>query len=201
MSMCEILVCILIALFQSIAAFSLIFKQIRIKYNIKNKIIFLGIMWIYCIVSFYLIPNQIRFILCIIVMFCIMTFILKIKDEKNIIYCFNVEIILAISEIIVTLILVLIGFDSKDIVLNPFYNLFANIFISLLAITLVNIKFIQIVLDKIINLFDKNKKFIKYLYIFVIIIYLISLKNGLELILKSNYYINVNLNVKCNKMH
>ena len=46
-------------------------------------------------------------------------------------------------------------------------------------------------LRKISDIFNKNKNLINYLYLFIVVIYIIILKNGLEFLLKSNYYINV----------
>ena len=120
-----------------------------------------------------------------------MKFLLKINDKKVILYSFNTEVLLSISEVIVTVSFVQFGIDSKMIVDNYAYNLFANILVSILAIIIVSLPFVKNILIKINALFDKNKKLIRYFYIFIVALYLVVLKNGFELILKSNYYINL----------
>ena len=187
----EELVLIIVALFfQSIAITTIIFKQ-QNETNFKNKIIFVILMWIYCIISFIFIKNQLRFALTIIVTSLIMYFILKIRDRKIILYSFNSVMLLSFSEILVTLLLVLLGISSEKIVNNIYYNLLANVLISVFAILIIYIPFVIRIIRRIIKLFDKNKKLINYLYIFLLVLYLIVSKNGLELILKSNYYINI----------
>lgn len=189
MSLEKLIVTIIASFAQSLAATVIIFAQIRSKKQL-NKIKFLMIMFLYCIVGFLFITNQLRFILCVIVISLILYFILKIKDKSVILYSFNTQIILVISEIFASLILVIFGIDSIKIVNNPYYNLIANILISALSIFLVNISFIKNILNKEINVF-KKKNLINYLYVFLLILYLIVSKNGLEFILKSNYYINI----------
>ena len=187
----EELVLIIVALFfQSIAITTIIFKQ-QNETNFKNKMIFVILMWIYCIISFIFIKNQLRFALTIIVTSLIIYFILKIRDRKIILYSFNSVMLLSFSEILVTLLLVLLGISSEKIVNNIYYNLLANVLISVFAILIIYIPFVIRIIRRIIKLFDKNKKLINYLYIFLLVLYLIVSKNGLELILKSNYYINI----------
>ncbi len=190
MSVEKIIISIIVSLFQGTAATIIICRQIQIK-ALKEKIKLLIPMCIYCSICFLFIPNQIRFILFIIITSLIIYFFLKIKDKKLILYSFNLEMIMSISEIIVTLFLVLFGINSVDIVNNNLYNLLANILISLLSICLIYIPFFIKIIYKINNMFDKNSKLINYLYIFIFVVYLIVSKNGLELILKSNYYVNI----------
>ncbi len=190
MSIEKVIVGVLAAFVQSLAAIIIIFKQIK---NIDkvNKIKFFIPMWLYCIIGFLFVPNQLRFILFILVTSIITNFALNITDKKLLLYSFNLEIIVSISEIIITLLLVLLGINSVDIVNNYLYNLIANILISLLSIGLISFKPIKILIYKVIDIFDKNRHLINYLYVFLVILYLIVSKNGLELVLKSNYYINI----------
>lgn len=67
----------------------------------------------------------------------------------------------------------------------------ANILISVFTILLIYIPFIYKTIKYILWKFDKNKNFVRYVYVFIIIIYLVIFKNGLEFLLKSNYYVNV----------
>ena len=190
MSVEKVLVSVIAALFQSVAVTTICLKQQNI--NIKSEIIkFFIPMFLYCMASFYFIPNQLRFVLFILAISLILFLILKIKDKIVLLYAFNTEIILALSEVIVTSTLVLIGINSKDIVNDQPYNLIANIIISIFGLVISYIGFIKQILNRIIMTFKKNKILINYLYMFIIVLYLVVLKNGLELILKSNYYINI----------
>lgn len=186
----RIIVSIIAALFQSLAVAFISFKQLP-KFKSKRKIIFFIILWLYCILVFLFIPNQLRFILFVTILTLEIYFILKNKNKNVLLYAFNTEIIMSISEILISLLLVLLGIDSVDIVNNQKYNLLTNILISVFATLLVCLPFVYTLLIKIIKIFDKNKSLINYLYIFLLILYLIVSKNGLEFILKSNYYINI----------
>lgn len=190
MSVEKVLVSVIAALFQSIVALIILFNQISER-TTKEKAKFLLLMYVYCIVAFLFIPNQLRFISFVIATSIIIYLTLNINDRKLVLYSFNIEIISSISELIVTLILVPFGVKSTEIVNNNFYNLLANVLISILSIIIVNIGFIKKLICKFINIFDRNRKLLNYLYIFIVMLYLIVLKNGFELILKSNYYINI----------
>lgn len=190
MSVEKVLVSVIAALFQGLAAAYVIFKQVP-KVSKTKKIIFSFLVCIYAMIVGLFIPNQLRFIIFIIVISTLMYFVLNIKDVLVILYAFNTEIFVTISEIIISLMLVTFGINSKEIVDNTFYNLLANVLISILQIALVNIKFVKIIIEKEVLLFMKNKKLINQLYVFFIILYLILSKNGLEFMLKSNYYLNI----------
>lgn len=190
MSVEKVLVSVIAALFQGLAASYVIFKQVP-KVSKTKKIIFSFLVCIYAMIVGLFIPNQLRFIIFIIVISTLMYFVLNIKDVLVILYAFNTEIFVTISEIIISLMLVTFGINSKEIVDNTFYNLLANVLISILQIALVNIKFVKIIIEKEVLLFMKNKKLINQLYVFFIILYLILSKNGLEFMLKSNYYLNI----------
>lgn len=190
MSVEKVLVSVVAALFQGLAAAYVIFKQVP-KVSKTKRIIFSFLVCIYAMIVGLFIPNQLRFIIFIIVISTLMYFVLNIKDVLVILYAFNTEIFVTVSEIIISLMLVAFGINSKKIVDNTFYNLIANILISILQIVLVNIRFVKIIIEKEVTLFMKNKKLINQLYVFFIILYLILSKNGLEFMLKSNYYLNL----------
>ena len=190
MSVEKVIVSVIAALFQSVAVTTICLKQQNI--NKKSEIIkFFIPMFLYCIFGSLFVPNQLRFLLFILVISLVLYLILKIRDKIVLLYAFNTEVILAFSEVIVTSFLVLIGINSKDIVNDQSYNLIANILISVIGILIFSISFIKLLFNKIILTFKKSKNLINYLYIVMVILYLIVSKNGLELILKSNYYINV----------
>lgn len=189
MSVEKVLVSVVASIAQSIAATAIVFNQLDSKKS-KDKILFLILMFVYCFLAILFVTNQLRFILCIIALSLILYFVIGIKDRTVILYSFNTEIILGICEIIVTLFLLFLGINSVDIVSNIKYNLLANILISIFAIVLTNLPFVKKSMNKIINIF-KKKKLVNYLYVLLLILYLIVSKNGLELILKSNYYVNI----------
>lgn len=190
MSVERILASLIIGVFQGLATTIIIFRQLE-NINIVKKIHFFLAICFYGIISFFLVPNQYRFLVFLVVSSLIIKFLLKINDKKVILYSFNTEVLLSISEVIVTVSFVQFGIDSKMIVDNYTYNLFANVLVSILAIIIVSLPFVENILRKINTLFDKNKKLIRYFYIFIVALYLVVLKNGFELILKSNYYINL----------
>jgi len=190
MSIYKIIIAITASLFQSLAATVTIFKQLN-NHKFNKKLIFFLIMLVYCIIGFLFVPNQLRFILCIIIMSLIMYFILKIKDKKVVLYSFNMVILMGAAEIVASLLLVILGVNSVDIVNNPIYNLIINMLISIFTIILVNIPFIFKLIKAVINLFNRRLELINYLYVFLLLLYLIVSKNGLEFILQSNYYINI----------
>ena len=190
MSVEKVLVSVIAALFQSVAVTTICLKQQNI--NNKSEIIkFFIPMFLYCIFGDLFVPNQLRFVLFILAISLILCLILKIKDKIVLLYAFNTEIIMAISEIIISLLLVIFGINSVDIVNNYMYNFLANILISLFSIGLIRIRLLNKAISKILDSFNRHHKLINYLYVILIIVYLIVLKNGLEFLLKSNYYINV----------
>lgn len=189
MSVEKILVSVVAGLFQMIVVCFIVFSQIS-KQTKKRKLSFAIFMWLYCTTVFLFVSNHVRFITGIAAMSIFMYFVLGIKDRTVILYSFNTEIILGVCEIIVSLVLVLIGIKSTDIVNNLKYNLIANILIAVFAILLSNIPLIKKVMNKVIDIF-KKKKLINYLYVLLLILYLIVSKNGLEFVLKSNYYVNI----------
>ena len=190
MSMERIIVGLIVGIFQGLAGSYAVLNQIKIENKI-NILKFIIIMCLYGIIGFFIIPNNIRFLVFLLVIFLCLYFVLGIKNKNVILYAFNCILIFLIPELIVTLILVIFGIDSVDLVNNNLYNLLANILISVLSIVLIKLPFIKKIIKNEIILFTKNKRLINYLYIFLIILYLIALKNGFELILKSNYYINI----------
>ena len=190
MTMEKLVVSFVAALFQSLSASIIIFKQTNEK-RIKNKVKFFILMWIYGFLCFLFISNHFRFFTFLIFCSIITILSLNIKDSAIVIYSFNVELLSTISEIIVTFVLVFVGIKSSEIVNNYFYNLLANILISILSILFINIKLFKVILRNIINFFKKEKRRRLYFYIVLIVFYLVASKNGLQLLFKSNYYVNI----------
>lgn len=190
MSIEKIIICLIGSIFQGFSATFVLSKQLK-NISKRNRLIFFILCTITSIVSYFFVPNQARFLYSLIVFSVLIYIILKIKDKRAIIYSLNIMIFLSISEIIATLIMVLIGIKSVQIVNHPIYNVIANVLISLVTIGLISIPFINKFVSKINSFFIKDAKKIYYLYSFIAILYVLVSKNGLELILKSNYYINV----------
>ena len=185
-----ILVSVIAAFFQMLAVCASIFSQIKIK-KVQERIKLMLFIWVYCVIFFFFITNQLRFVTSIVVMSVLIYFVLKIKDKKVILYSFNTVILMTIAEILSTLFLVLLGVNSVQIVNDTKYNLIANVMISIITIILVNLPLTKFLYKKIVNIFNKKTSLVNYLYAFLLVLYLIASKNGLELILKSNYYVNI----------
>ena len=190
MSLEKIASCVVGGIFQGIAATSVIRGQIP-GFKKRDCIKLILLMSIYGILSLLFVDNQLRFVLFLIVCTIFLNRIFKIRDRKAIIYAFNTEMLLSVSEIVISLILVVLGFNSVNIVNNAMLNLVANIGTSLLCIILSNLKLTKKALNQMLSTFDKNKKLIYYFYILILVVYLIVSKNGLEFLLKSNYYVNI----------
>lgn len=190
MNLDKIIACVVGGIFQGIAV-SIIAKKQMESINNKDNIKYALAMIIYGFFSLAFINNKVRLILFIIVSTICMQLIFKLKDRKSIIYSFNSEMLLSLSEIIITVLLVLIGINSSMLVNNYFYNLITNILVSTFSIIIISIPCINKIIGDINKKIFGNKRINKYLFIILISIYLIVSKNGLELVLKSNYYINI----------
>lgn len=190
MSVEKVLVSVIAALFQGLAATIIISKQTMLKN--KNRVLKLFLsLWLYCIFAYLFIPNSLRFISFITIVSLVLYFLLKIQKSEVLIFSFNTELIVCFSEILISLLLVFCGLESKDIVSNPFYNLLANVLISLVSILLIYLKPVNMILKKEINIVTRNRRITKYIYVFTFILYLVLLKNGFEVLMMSNYYINL----------
>lgn len=189
MSVEKILIAIIVGILMGLAITVSVFKQLPYR-NKLDKLKFLIIICLYIGIALLFIPNQFRFLLFIIVISLILYFVLNINDKKLVLYAFNTVVILSICEIISTLLLIMLGVNSESIVDNIMYNLLVNVIISVLCIVIVNLPFTNKLITKFMNLFNKNKNLINYLYVFLIVIYLIVSKNGLELVSKYNYFLN-----------
>ena len=190
MSVEKVLVSVIAALFQGLAATIIISKQTMLKN--KNRVLKLFLsLWLYCIFAYLFIPNSLRFISFITIVSLVLYFLLKIQKSEVLIFSFNTELIVCFSEILISLLLVFCGLELKDIVSNPFYNLLANVLISLVSILLIYLKPVNMILKKEINIVTRNRRITKYIYVFTFILYLVLLKNGFEVLMMSNYYINL----------
>lgn len=186
----KILMGVVAVLSQSIACF-ICFKSFIDYKNKKRAILFLLSLVIYYTLVVLFIPNYLRFITFTIYASLGLYFILEVKNKLILLYAFNTILFFAISEILISLILVMIGVNSTDIINNLFYNTLANILISSLTVGLIYFPLARKLIKKEIVFFKSKKKILNYLYILMLIIYLLIAKNGLEFVLKSNYYVNI----------
>lgn len=186
----KVVLSIIGGLFQGLATSIVLKSQLKNK-NRKQFFIALLLCSLYCTISIIFIENQFRFVTAMIFLCLLSYFVFHIKDIYIVLYSFNTEFILVISEIIISLLMVIFGLASESIVNDPVYNLIANIIISIFTVILVKLPFVKRLLSKINNVFYKNKRILNHLSILMIIVYLIVLKNGFEFLLKSNYYINI----------
>lgn len=190
MSIGKILVTLFASLSQSLAT-TIIMIKLKNDLNKKNLFMFFIASWVYFIIGFLFIPNKIRFLVFITIITLLINYILNIRNKKSVLYTIIITILLTISEMIITLLLVLLGFSSVDLVNNPFFNMITNILVSGLSVILSILPVLRKLFNKLLNFFEKHKKYIYYLYALLIMLYLLVSKNGLNLILKSNYYINI----------
>lgn len=172
------------------ALFLIIQKQINNKNNIKRLILAI-IIFIYCLVSAFFIPNQFRFLFFVMILAITISFIYKININESFIYAFNTEIIITCSELFISILMVMFGVSSKDIINNYLLNMIANILIAIFSVLLIMIPLVRKLFNKILNLFKTKKYLNKLLYIFLLVLYLLMARNGLSLVFKSNYYINI----------
>lgn len=186
----KLIIDITMTLFQTIGASLIIYRQVD-NINKKDKLLFFIGMFLYTLFVSFFIPNQFRFLSFVLALLILMYTILRVRDKKIILYVFNIVALFAISEIFISLVMVILGINSKEIVNNPIYNMIANIFISILSIILVYLPITKKIINGTKDLYNKNNRISKYFSIFLVLLYVLSMKNGLEFLLKSNYYINI----------
>lgn len=190
MSVERVIVYIICSIFQGFAAMKILDVQINFK-QVNTKFKLLILLSLLSFISLIFVPNEFRFVYFLLSTAIVLWVFTEIKDRKIILYSFNMMILISVSEIIVSFCLALFGMTSMDVVNKPPYILLINILVSLCSVFLCYLPIIKRLLFKLIKIFDKNKNFIKYLYVFLVILYIITLKNGLEILLMSNYYVNV----------
>lgn len=157
----------------------------------KRKVLLFLLTCIYGIVSLMFVKNELRFFTTIFFLFFVQYFVLDSNNKNIMLYSIIIVILLSISEIIITSSLVIIGINSKDIVNNYFYNLITNILVSIFSIFISLLPLFKKIISILNNKFHANGRLSKYLFVMLLSIYLIVSKNGLELVLKNNYYINI----------
>ena len=161
------------------------------KYNKKTKIIYLICNTIIMFISGCFLPNQIRFIYSITLFTMVNYFILSIKNKISILFSLYSLLIASFSEIIISIILVLIGINSNLIVSNELVNVFVNILVSLFGIFILSLPFIKNSTLKIYNFVNNHKKLLYYFIFFMILVYILVSKNGLEFLKEASDFLNL----------
>lgn len=172
----NILAIILSAMIQSFFIEFIILKIKNIKIKMIRKIIVFTLITLYLIFASF-IPNQFRFFGFMISTSFIICFIFEFNAIESIILSSIGLFISALSEIIITVLLSLIGINLNLLSKNFIFNLFLNLSNSLLSLLFTN-TFLKII-RKIYNIFIKNKKIIIYLLMIVVFVYLIIVKNAM----------------------
>lgn len=172
----NILAIILSAMIQSFFIEFIILKIKNIEIKMIRKIIVFTLITLYLIFASF-IPNQFRFFGFMISTSFIICFIFEFNAIESIILSSIGLFISALSEIIITVLLSLIGINLNLLSKNFIFNLFLNLSNSLLSLLFTN-TFLKII-RKIYNIFIKNKKIIIYLLMIVVFVYLIIVKNAM----------------------
>lgn len=186
----KVLVTLVASLSQSLAT-TIIMTKLKKNLNKKNLFIFLIASWVYFILVSMFIPKEIRIFIFVVVIAILINLILDIKNNKSIVYSIASIVIMSFSEIIITFVLVLFKVNSEDLANKTSFNVLMNLSVSFVSIAIISIPFINKLFNRVINFFNKNNKYIHYLYMSLVIFYLIIVKNGLEFVLKSSYYVNI----------
>ena len=187
----EKIICItLSSIMQGISSATIIKAHVE-KMSRKQFIALSILIGIYSCISLLYITNQLRLLITLLVFVVTIMLVMKRKEKIVILYSINTVIILSIAELLATILLVALGFDSSKIVLDYKYNVLTNFFVSTIGMLIVSIPIFRRLIKKIIRLFEKNKRLLQILNVIIVLVYLLVLKNGFELILTSNYYINI----------
>ncbi len=149
-------------------------KNVEIK-KIRKRIAFI-LITLYLIFATF-IPNQFRFFGFMISTSFIICFTFEFNAIESIILSTIGLFISALSEIIITALLSLIGINLNLLSKNFIFNLFLNLSNSLLSLLFTNV-FLKII-RKIYIFFVKNKKIIIHLLMIVIFVYLTIVKNAM----------------------
>ena len=177
-----------------------VFQGVGISIVIKNQIegmkrrdfiILSTLLSIFSILSILFISNEFRFISFIITLIAILYIVIGIKDRRCVLYSFIAGVVVVVSELVVTVLMIVFGINSELIIKNIFYGLLTNLFTATVMVGISYIPIIKKIFKKIIKLFEKNKRISKYFYLLLLVFYLLLLKNGFELTLDTNYYINI----------
>lgn len=182
------------SLSQALVPFFIMLK-FKNNYDKKVKVVYLFLNAFMILFSGYFIPNQVRFLYSLTMFTLINYFILKIRNKDSILLSFLALIIMSLSEIIVTISFVFCGINSDLIVNNSYLNVLVNVLIGIISIIILSINLIKTITLKVYSLIDKYNELLYYLIFVLLLIYVIVSKNGLQLIFKSSFLLNLVLTI------
>lgn len=184
---------IIIIFLQTLAGIIVLINVLKISINKNKKNILIGFFLIFVLMFFsnYFIPNHLRGIFSIILFTLISSFVFKKSLNESLTSSVISMILIALIEILFSLVLFIIGIDEQMIIKMNFWKFVFNFLISVFIIFLINIKLINIFINKLKILISKQKYFFNYLIIAFIFIYIITAKN----VLFSNVTIDLIINL------
>ena len=189
MNFTNIVIVFLGTLLQSIAV-TFIGKKLESKMNKQGIIKLFVSIFIITLLNALVIPNTYIFLFTVTTLIFSLYFILNIKNKNAIIDSILIELVLSISEILVTLIIVGIGLDMEVISKKLIFHLLLNFLISGISIIVIILPFMNKFIMKIREYFQSKRR-VYLLYFIIIIIYTLVLKNSFELLNLSTYYLNI----------
>lgn len=145
------------------------------KIDFKDKKLYISILGIMIIsISNYLVVNKfLRIILITIVLMFFHKYLFRKNNKEAIITPIFYQLIMLISETICALILTMLFGLKENFIINNIIGIFiTNLIIALISITIVQLKFVNKLYNKLLNLVDKIKNFQLVLLCFSFIIFL-----------------------------
>lgn len=172
---------IITILLQSIAGIYVLIHVIKINIMKNKKIIFISYLCFLTLMllSNYFIPNYLRSIFSILVLTIIAFYLSKDRVAESLVSSIITVAIIAIVEVIFSLILILFGATQKQLIEIQYWNFIANFLISVTIIFLLSIKPISMFIWKFKKIVVKRKNLLYSLIIIFFFIYFIVAKNSL----------------------
>ena len=160
----------------NVAVIYILSKIFNKSINFKDYKLYLGtfILMSICILSFLYVDSYLRFLVGYLVITAFGYFVFKPGLNRAIMGAFAERVVMFIAELIFIVIVILIfQADSEWLVNNIAGTIITNTSISIIAITLVNIKWIKL---KFISLVNKSEK-IEFKYMIILVVLLILTLN------------------------
>ena len=149
-------------------------KLLKLKINFKSLKLYLAVfvLSIISILNYYVVNSFIRMAIITIVFVIFIKSIFKISLKESIVAGIFCELLMIVSESVFGIFLgMVLKFNASQIIATQFGSFYANVVISLVAIILINFKFIINIYNWINSIIDKlNEMHIIIMSLFVIII-------------------------------
>lgn len=121
-------------------------------YKVYVSIIFISIICIICIFNYYFVNNYIKILTILVASFIGNCFLFKRKDTSNIFVPIISELIILLSELMISIVaFTILNLDMNFVSSNYFGSLIINILIGFMSVILVNISFFK----KLLNFLQK----------------------------------------------